>query len=179
MGDDVPDKKVVKKMLQSVSENLVKVAISMETLLDLDTLSIKEAACHFQAVENRKKKKQSPAVKESSGQLLLTEEQWKAWCKATSGEKFGGCGNGNGENGGGGGHSHGCAHYRGRGQSRSNSRETREEGGDSDGPSEKCCFWCLKSGHFARECRSKKKVGQANLAQGEESALMLVEWGNV
>jgi hypothetical protein len=74
LGDDVPDKKVVKKMLQSMSENLEQVAILMETLLDLDALSIEEASGHLQADENHKKKKQSPTAKESSGQLLLMEE---------------------------------------------------------------------------------------------------------
>jgi hypothetical protein len=40
LGDEVPDKKVVKKMLQSMSDHLEQVAISMATLLDLDALSI-------------------------------------------------------------------------------------------------------------------------------------------
>jgi hypothetical protein len=31
-------------------------------------------------------------AKETSGQLLLMKEQWKARCKASSGEKSGGCG---------------------------------------------------------------------------------------
>jgi hypothetical protein len=57
LGDEVLDKKVVKKMLESVPENLEQVAILMETLLNLDTLSIEEIAVHLQAVENRKKKK--------------------------------------------------------------------------------------------------------------------------
>jgi hypothetical protein len=62
---------------------------------------------------------------------------------------------------------------------RSNSREKREDGGVSDGPKEKCCFKCGKPGHFTCECRSKKKAAQDNLAQEEESALMLVERGEV
>jgi hypothetical protein len=47
LGGDLPDKKVVKKMLQSIPENLEQVAISMEMLLDLDSLSIEEAAGHL------------------------------------------------------------------------------------------------------------------------------------
>jgi hypothetical protein len=38
LGDYLPDKKVVKKMLQSMPENLEQVAISMEMLLDLDSV---------------------------------------------------------------------------------------------------------------------------------------------
>jgi hypothetical protein len=42
----------------------------------------------------------------------------------------------------------------------------------------RCCFRYGKPEHFARECRSKKKSAQANLAQEEESALMFVEREN-
>jgi hypothetical protein len=52
LGDDISNKKVVKKMLQSVPEKLEHVAISVETLLDLDSLSIEEAVGHLRAVEN-------------------------------------------------------------------------------------------------------------------------------
>jgi hypothetical protein len=99
LGDEVPDKKVVKKMLQSVPGHLEQVAISMETLLDLDALSIEEAAGHLQAVENRRKKKAASSVSDTGGQLLLTEEQWKARSKASVGEKSGGRGNGSGGGG--------------------------------------------------------------------------------
>jgi hypothetical protein len=87
LGIDFSDKKVMKKMLQSIPENLEQVAISMETLLDLDSLSIEEAVGHLQAVENRRKKKTSRPAKDGGGQLLLTAEQWKARYKASSGEK--------------------------------------------------------------------------------------------
>jgi hypothetical protein len=78
LKDEILDKKVVKKMLQSVSDHLEQVTVSMESLLDLNSLSIKEAAGHLQAVENHRKKKLASARKEADGELLLTEEQWKA-----------------------------------------------------------------------------------------------------
>jgi hypothetical protein len=87
LGDDLPDKKVVKKMLQSVPEDLEQVAISMETLLDLDKMSIEVAAGHLQAVESHRNRKQSSTGKEVAGQLLLTEEQWRPRSKAAPGEK--------------------------------------------------------------------------------------------
>jgi hypothetical protein len=43
LGDEITDKEVVKKMLHSLPEKLEQVAISMETLLDLNSLSIEEA----------------------------------------------------------------------------------------------------------------------------------------
>jgi uncharacterized membrane protein YgcG len=134
LGDEIPDKKVVKKMLQSVPDHLEQVAISMETLLDLDALSIEEAAGHLQAVENRRRKKTVAPAQDAGGQLLLTEEQWKARCKTSSGEKSGGHGSGGGGGRGGG---RGRGRGGGRGGAQTDSREKREDRGGSDRPSEK------------------------------------------
>jgi hypothetical protein len=168
LGDNVPDKKVVRKMLQSVLDNLEQVAT--ETLLDLDSLLIEEVVGHLQVVENRRKKKTMSLAKDGGGQLLLTGEQWKAKYMASSGEKSGEHGNG-----GGGGHGHG--HGSGCGDSGSSSCERQEDFGGPDGPVEKCCFRCGKPSHFACDYQAKKKSdqGQANLAQEELSALLHVE----
>jgi hypothetical protein len=61
LGDEIPDKKVMKKMLESVPDHLEQVSISMETLHDLDVVSIEEAGGHLQVVENRRKKLTVPA----------------------------------------------------------------------------------------------------------------------
>jgi hypothetical protein len=90
LRDDLPDKKVVKKMLQSILEDLEQVAISMETLLDVGKMSIKVAANHLQAVDSCQSRKQLLAGKEVARQFLLIEEQWKARSKAAAGEKSGG-----------------------------------------------------------------------------------------
>jgi hypothetical protein len=60
-----------------------------------------------------------------------------------------------------------------------NSCEKREEGNGSDGLKERCCYRCDKSSHFTCKCSSKKKTGEANLAQEEESVLMLFECGEI
>ncbi len=72
LGDDISDKELIKKMLHVVPEKLEQVAISMETLLDLDSLSIEEAVGHLRAVEQRKK---PTPTNETGGHLLLTEEE--------------------------------------------------------------------------------------------------------
>jgi hypothetical protein len=72
LDDDISDKEVVKRMLHDVPEKLEQVAISMETLLDLDSLSIEEVVGHLRIIEQHKKS--SPA-KENSGCLLLTKEE--------------------------------------------------------------------------------------------------------
>jgi uncharacterized membrane protein YgcG len=143
----VPNKKVLKKMLQSMLDHLEQVAISMETMLDLDTLSIEEAVGHLQAMENRQKKKVASSVSDAGRQLLLMGEQWKAWSKASTGEKSGRRGNGSG--GGGGGGSCGCGRGGGHGFARSTLRKRREDSSSSNGPQEKCCFRCGKPRHFA------------------------------
>jgi hypothetical protein len=51
LGDDVSDKEVIKKLLHVIPDNLEQVAISMETLLDHDLLSIDEAVGHLCTVE--------------------------------------------------------------------------------------------------------------------------------
>jgi hypothetical protein len=82
LGDDVSDKEVIKKLLHAIPNNLEQVAISMETLLDHDLLSIDEAVGHLCTVEQRKK---PPPAKESGGHLLLTEEEWMARMKTRDG----------------------------------------------------------------------------------------------
>jgi hypothetical protein len=54
LGEDVSEKYVVKRLLHSVPENLEQIALSMETLLDLSTISIEEATGRLHAVEQRK-----------------------------------------------------------------------------------------------------------------------------
>jgi uncharacterized protein YfkK (UPF0435 family) len=82
LGDEVTDKEVVKKMLHSVPEKLEQVAISMETLLDLNSLSIEEVVSHLQAVEQRKKVSAPQVIADVGGRLLLTEEEWSTCLKA-------------------------------------------------------------------------------------------------
>jgi hypothetical protein len=81
------EKEVVKKMLHEVPERRESVAISMETLLDLNSLSLEEATEHLRAIERRKKK--VSGGKDSTGRLLLTEEEWTARMKKRDGSSSG------------------------------------------------------------------------------------------
>jgi hypothetical protein len=73
LGDSIVDKDVIKKLLHIVPEKLEQVLISIETLLDLDSLSIEETVGHLRVVEQRKK---PLTTKDSDGRLLLMEEEW-------------------------------------------------------------------------------------------------------
>ena len=107
LGDNVTDAKVVRKMLQVVPEHLAQVAISIETLLDINNISVEEVTGRLRAVEQRRK----PApVLDNQGRLLLCEEEWLARLKlrefegkgsessssGTSSKKRGGRGHGRG-----------------------------------------------------------------------------------
>jgi hypothetical protein len=91
LGEEITDKEVVKKMLHSILEKLEQVTISMETLLNLNMLSIEEATGHLRAVEQRKKSSSS-SVMDDSGRMLLIEEEWTTRMKAR--EKGGSSGDG-------------------------------------------------------------------------------------
>jgi hypothetical protein len=51
LGDNIIDVEVVQKMLQVVPEHLSQVAISIETLLDINNISLEEVTSMLCAVE--------------------------------------------------------------------------------------------------------------------------------
>jgi hypothetical protein len=173
LGDEITDKEVVKKMLHSVPKKLEQVAISMEPLLDLNSLSIEEATGHLRAVEQRKKSSSS-SMTDASGRLLLTEEEWTAQMKAK--EKGGSSNNGSS---GGGSRGKGRDKYKGRGGGRNGGANSNSHEGGEDGAGRGACHNCGKMGHWARECRSKAKKAEAHTAQEEEPSLLLMEAGKI
>jgi uncharacterized membrane protein YgcG len=139
LGDEITNKDVVKKLLHSVPEKLEQVAISMETLLDLNSLSIEEAAGHLRDVEQRRQKRSTSPAADTGGCLLLTEEEWEARMKAKDKDSS----SGSGDSGSGRGRSKnkGCGGGRSGGTD-SSSQEGREETtGHGD------CHNCGKMGH--------------------------------
>uniref|UniRef100_A0ACD5UZQ7 Uncharacterized protein n=1 Tax=Avena sativa TaxID=4498 RepID=A0ACD5UZQ7_AVESA len=75
LGDSVDKEKVVRKFLSVVPTRFVQIAFSIKTLLDPAMLTVEEVVGHLRAVEERLDDDQGGI---SSGQLLLTEEQWEA-----------------------------------------------------------------------------------------------------
>jgi hypothetical protein len=165
LGDKISDKEVIKKILHSVPDHLEQVAISIETLLDLNNMSIEVAIGHLRAVEERKKKA-SGGTKE--GCLLLTEEEWMAWLKVREGERSGGGrgGRGRGRRKRGG---------RGGGGGRRSTTDSNEESPRLAKPTD-VCRACGKLGNWAKECRSKpKKSAQAHVTEEDEGGLLFAE----
>jgi hypothetical protein len=139
---------VIKKILHSIPEQLEQVVISIETLLDLNLMSIKEATGHLRAVEERKKKPSSGA---KDGRLLLTEEEWMVHLKFRDGEPS--------NNDSRGGRSHGRGHRGGcggGGGGRGSQSDSHEEGTRRAKPGD-ICRTCGKAGHWAKDCKSKAK----------------------
>jgi hypothetical protein len=73
LGGKITEAEIVKKMLHVAPEPLEQVAISIETLFDLDRLTVEEVIGHLRNVEQCKK----TVVSDRQGRLLLMEEEWR------------------------------------------------------------------------------------------------------
>ena len=73
LGGSISETEIVKKMLQVVPDHLEQVTISIETLLDVNDLTVEEVIGRLRNVEQQKKNTASVVDKE--GRLLLTEEE--------------------------------------------------------------------------------------------------------
>jgi hypothetical protein len=71
--ESIEDTRVVKKMLRVLPQRYAQIAIAIETLLDLKTLTIEELVGRLKLVEDRFG---IESVTDKAGKLLLTEEEW-------------------------------------------------------------------------------------------------------
>jgi hypothetical protein len=157
LGGKVTEGDIVRKMLHVVSEPLEQVAISIETLLDLDNLSVEEVTGHLRNIEQQKKL----AAFDRQGRLLLTEEEWRARSRnRNNAADAGGSSSGKG--------------------TKQQPEKKKDPGGDGS-PAVKCLN-CGKKGHWAKNCWSKPKKGKAHVAQtkeAEESSLFFASVGKI
>jgi len=72
-GENIQDSRVVKKLLRVLPQRYGQIAISIETLLDLKTLTIEELVGRLKMTEDCLG---IEAVIEKTGSLLLSEEDW-------------------------------------------------------------------------------------------------------
>jgi hypothetical protein len=147
LGDDVPDKSIFKRLLHAVPDHLEQVAISIETLMDLDIVSVEEVTSHLRTVEQKKKASSAP-VKDASGRLLLTEEEWAACFKIRNGESRKGNSDGSGS-----GNRRGGGRTCSRGHSGGGSRDLAQTG--DAGPDDICNYYGKKA--ILRKCAGPRR----------------------
>ncbi|CAD6250557.1 unnamed protein product [Miscanthus lutarioriparius] len=184
LGDVMEEETIVRKFLQVVPDRFGQITASIETLLDLEAVSLEELVGRLKAVEESLDRRRGRggasgnggAGKEIDGKLYFTEEQMVARFASRLNLNNDGPGahgraqSGSGARRGGGG--------RGRGRGRGQPRSGPSKGGNSGNGDDDACHYCGKSGHWKRECRKKKRdeekaaasQPQANLAQAEEES---------
>jgi hypothetical protein len=177
LGDNISNAEVVKKLLHVVPDRLSQSAVSLEMFLDLNTASIEDVVGRLRVFEERGKPKE---ITDGMGRLLLCEEEWEARRQIRREQEISGGGGSSSSRG----KDQGRGRGRGRGGAGPSSRDgqsSRSVGGAYAGagrpPPGTLCNSCGKKGHWARDCKGKKKKATAHVVQAEEEedrALMFV-----
>jgi hypothetical protein len=141
LGDLIDDAMVIYKFLRAVPKMYKQMARSIESLLDTKTMSIEELIGRLKVCEEDNDDEDEAAGEASGDKLLLMAEQWLARMKG-DGSSGGSGGSGSGKQGRGKGHKNG--HDKGK-----------NTGGGASHDDE--CRYCGKLGHWARDCRKKKR----------------------
>ena len=118
LGDNVEEVRVVQKVLRVVPSRYAQIAVAIETLLDLSTISVEELIGRLRTAEERCGNAPTPA---SGGQLLMTEQQWYARHREREQGQHSGSGSAGGNGNGGGGN-------RRRGKPQNQRRDNNNQG---------------------------------------------------
>ena len=74
----IEEEEVVSKYLHSVLVKYIQIALSIEMMLDLSTLTIEDVTCHLWVVDERMEQ----AIAMMNNSMLLLIEEWAAWKKS-------------------------------------------------------------------------------------------------
>ena len=140
-GVTIDEEEAVFKYLYSVPMKYIQFALSIETMLDLSTLTIEDVTGRLRAMDERM---QQATTTIDSGKLLLTEEEWAS--RRNSGKVASFSRGGDGKR---------------RGKASSSKKKQVNPN---------ACWRGGKTGHWAQECpnRKQKKKAEAHLAQADD-----------
>ena len=128
----------MKKMLQVALDHLEQVAISIQTLLDMNGLMVEEVTRRLRNVEQRKKN--AALAIDKQGRLLLLEKEWLARLKLR--DNFGKSGGSSGSKG-------DKKQWKSCGRAREKEGEHKKE--SADGRPIRCSNFG-KKGHLSKDC---------------------------
>jgi hypothetical protein len=172
-GDTYGEERAVEKLFRCIPEKYKQIAHSIESLLDLFTMSIEEAIGRLKVVDGDEPQPLSGPIT-VGGKLHLTREQWEAWQgdgkKGESPPSTGGRKRGKRHKSRGGAQAgaQGRAEGSARGGALGNQKPAR------DG----VCHNCGKLGHWVKECRQPRR-SQAHVAQVEEESALLLAHASI
>jgi hypothetical protein len=139
-GITIDDEEAVSKYLRVVPPKYTQIALSIETMLDMSTLTIVDLTRRLRAVDNHI----GAIAAAYNGKLLLTEE-WVARMKEKQSRE-------------------GSSSRGGDGKRRGKAPEKKKKELDPN-----ACWRCGKTGHCAKECKNpKEKKVEAHPAQVDD-----------
>jgi hypothetical protein len=177
-GDDTyGEERAIEKLFRCIPEKYKQIARSIESLLDLSMMSIKEAIGRLKVIDGDEPHSLSGPIT-VNGKLHPTREQWEA-CqgdgkKGESSPSTGGRKRGKSRKVRGGaqagvrGRAESSAHGGTPGGTASNWKPARDD----------ACHNCGKLDHWAKECRQPRR-GQAHVAQVEEELALLLAHASI
>jgi len=179
--ESVTDTRMVKKFLRVVPSKYSQVAVAVEMVKDLKTLTIEDLVAHLRAAEERLESSVDQ-VAEKATKLLLMKEKWAARNKARMISES----SGSGFKGGGGGHQAHDKKHRKR-SNKGGDGVARDSGSSSQNTPKRRgkCGKCGAYGHWHKECPRRKAQGDKQEVahhvnnEGDNGALLVAQVCNV